>query len=146
MQSMRYGLWIHLSSQLKQKESMVSSRLTASSGCPLSLKIYGSFQPLTSVFFAFSVWVVCYTLTWRIWLQKVSLIVPLSFRILMWGDSKVLLLQSPFLCGVFKCCPPVSACLSNSNSSPMSVQNSTAMVGKSLKGLENIHSKVQLSI
>lgn len=82
MQSMRYGLWIHFSA--------VSWRLTASSGCPLCLKIYGSFQQLTSVFFAFSVWVVCYTLTWRIWLQKVSLIVPLSFCHLMWGDSKVL--------------------------------------------------------
>lgn len=48
-----------------------------------------------------AVWVVC--------CASESLIVALSFRHLMWGDCKDLLLQSPFfVCGVFKCCPPAS--------------------------------------
>lgn len=71
--------------------------LTASSGCLLSLKKY----KVPSIHFLqcslrspeallpAAVWVVCYT--------SESLIEALSFRHLMGGDSKVLLLQSPFL-------------------------------------------------
>ncbi len=100
-----------------------SPDLTASSGCLLSLENI-RFLPSTSFSVLcillrhfsqqlyFSV-VVCYT--------SESLIVALSFRHLMGGDSKVLLLQSPFFCGEFKCRPPASkskACHADSISSP----------------------------
>lgn len=89
-----------------------------------------------------AVWVVC--------CASESLIVALSFRHLMWGDCKDLLLQSPFfvcVCGVFKCCPPASKskafkiCMSCQFQLQHRIQPN--MVGKSLKGLENIQSKVQ---